>query len=149
METTVAEDGTVSLLSNKGFRAAGKTVGEFRLEVQQHYAGEFKSVQVMCGYPGAFYHIGGEVRCPGEMIFEDQTLTHAILGAGGFTPSANKKKVRVISRDGQSRVIDCSRMEGVMGGEVGRRMSNSCIVTIFTSPVYPNGRSGEETKLRA
>jgi protein involved in polysaccharide export with SLBB domain len=70
----------------------------------------------MCGYPGAFYHIGGEVKYPGEKIFEDQTLTHAILGAGGFTACANKRKVRVISRDGQWRVIDCSRMEGVVGG---------------------------------
>ena len=59
-----------------------------------------------------FFYVGGEVRCPSRQIYGSRiTLLKAIACAGGFAPSANKKKVQVIGHGGERRIIDCTNTQ--------------------------------------
>jgi len=59
-----------------------------------------------------WYYVVGEIRWPGgraKLAYESPiAVQKAIAGAGGFSPSANRKKVQVFSRDGGHRVVDCT-----------------------------------------
>lgn len=59
-----------------------------------------------------WYYVVGEIRWPdgrAKLIYESAiTVQMAIASAGGFSPSANRKKVQVFSRDGGRRVVDCT-----------------------------------------
>ena len=61
------------------------------------------------GWP-SFYDVAGEVGCPGRQLIGSRiTLLKAIAYAGGFTPSANKKKVQLTRHhDGERRIINCA-----------------------------------------
>jgi protein involved in polysaccharide export with SLBB domain len=110
-ERWIQEDGTITLASNKIFTAAGKTLSEFTREVQNYYVPQFfKSVRIRNHEPSVWIYVFGEVGYPSRFIFEDQTLRMAILGAAGFTASANKQKVRLITSEGDRFVIDCRRV---------------------------------------
>jgi hypothetical protein len=60
-----------------------------------------------------WYYVVGEIRMRrAQLAFESAiTVRMAIESAGGFTSSANKKKVQVFSRDGERRVVDCTDSE--------------------------------------
>ena len=59
------------------------------------------------------FYVSGEVRMPSRQIFGSRiTLLKAIACAGGFAPSANKKKVQLTRHhDGEQRIIDCTSAE--------------------------------------
>jgi len=113
IERTVQEDGTVALVSNKVFTAAGKTLSELAREVQHCYVPKlFKSVRIMNHDVLVFFYVAGEVRHPSRQIYGSSiTLLKAIACAGGFTPSANKKKVQVIGYGGERRIMDCTNTQ--------------------------------------
>src|ERR1035441_5038076 len=55
-----------------------------------------------------WFYVSGEVRMPSRQIFGSRiTLLKAIACAGGFTASANKKKVQLTRYDGQRRIVNC------------------------------------------
>lgn len=59
-----------------------------------------------------WFYVSGEVNCPSRQIFGSRiTLLKAIACAGGFAPSANKRKVQLTRHDGERRIIDCTRAE--------------------------------------
>jgi hypothetical protein len=59
-----------------------------------------------------FFYVAGEVKYPSRQIYGGRiTLLPAIACAGGFAPSANKKKVQVISHGGERRIIDCTNTQ--------------------------------------
>jgi hypothetical protein len=62
---------------------------------------------------GMWFYVGGEVNYPSRQIIGSRiTLLKAIACAGGFTPSANKKKVQLTRHhDGEQRIIDCTSAE--------------------------------------
>jgi protein involved in polysaccharide export with SLBB domain len=111
IDRTVQQDGTVALVSNRVFRAAGKTRSEFRREVRAYYVPKyFKSVLIWGSMDFSTYYVGGGVLSPGRLLCNSATpLGKTIVGRGGFTPSANKKKVQLIRVDGERRIIDCAR----------------------------------------
>jgi protein involved in polysaccharide export with SLBB domain len=113
LDRTIQADGTVALVSNKVFRAAGKTLDEFRREVRHHYVPKhFQSVRIIRYLDFDVYYVGGEVNGPARLLLEGPTtLRTAILSAGGFTPSANKKKVKLIRADGERRMVDCTDIQ--------------------------------------
>jgi protein involved in polysaccharide export with SLBB domain len=110
LERTVQADGTVTLVSNKVFKASGKTLGEFRQEVRHYCVPRlFKSVVIRGSLDFAAYHVDGEVRNPATLLWGGTTtLGMAIAAAGGFTPAANKKMVQLTRADGEQRIIDCT-----------------------------------------
>lgn len=115
IERTVQEDGTVTLVSNELFTAAGKTLSEFTREVQDYYVPKlFKSVRIENHDVLTFFYVGGAVRCPSRQIYGGGiTLLKAIACAGGFTPSADKEKVQVIGYGGERRTIDCTNIQSL------------------------------------
>jgi hypothetical protein len=59
-----------------------------------------------------FFYVAGEVKYPSRQIFGGRiTLLKAIACAGGFAPSANKKKVELTRHDGEQRIINCTSVE--------------------------------------
>jgi hypothetical protein len=57
------------------------------------------------------FSVGGEVNYPSRQLYENRmTLGMAIAAAGGFTASANKKKVALTHADGERRIIDCTQI---------------------------------------
>jgi polysaccharide export outer membrane protein len=107
----VQEDGTIALLSNRVFTASGKTRGELEREVRDYYVPRFfGDVRIMTTDP-PIYIVSGEVRSPGlRVLMGPTTLLKAIDLAGGFTGSANRKKVQLI-REGTTHVINCVKAE--------------------------------------
>jgi protein involved in polysaccharide export with SLBB domain len=107
----VQEDFTVTWLSNKVFTTTGKTYEEFRQEVHDYYVPVlFKNVRLMATDP-PFYIVCGEVWSPGfRILYRPTTVLKAIESAGGFTPSANKKKVQLIGVDRERRIINCTNV---------------------------------------
>ena len=60
---------------------------------------------------GLFFYVGGEVKYPSRQIMGGRiTLLKAIACAGGFTLSANKKKIELTSHDGHRRIINCTNI---------------------------------------
>lgn len=113
LDRTVQVDGTVALVSNKVFTVAGKTLSEFRQEVRAYYVPKlFKSVTIWGPLEPSTYYVGGEVQSPGRLPFRGPTtLAGAIASAGGFTASANKKKVQLTRADGEEQIINCAATE--------------------------------------
>ena len=55
--------------------------------------------------------VGGEVKLPGEtMVWGCMTVFKSIASAGGFTASANRKKVQLTRRDGELHIINCANI---------------------------------------
>ena len=92
----VQEDFTVTLLSNQVFTTTGKTYEEFTREVHDYYVPRlFKNVSLMRTDPPV-YIVRGEVWSPGlRVLYRPTTVLGAAELAGGFTSSANKKRVEV------------------------------------------------------
>lgn len=107
----VQEDFTVTWLSNKVFNTTGKTYEEFRQEVHDYYVPAlFKNVRLMETDP-PFYIVRGEVWSPGfRTLYRPTTVLKAIESAGGFTPSANKKKVQLIRVGRERRIMNCTNI---------------------------------------
>jgi hypothetical protein len=106
----VQEDGSLMLLSNRVFASRGKTCRELEKEIKDYYVpGSFKNVRIMITDAGQ-YTVEGEVRSPGlRVLFRPTTLLQAIDIAGGFTDSANKKKVQLIRYNHERIVVNCVR----------------------------------------
>lgn len=104
----IKEDGSITLMYNKTFQAAGKTPGQLEKEIHDAYVPNvFKYMTVTVTHKDLtrFYYVGGEVKAPGrEPYIGPITLLRAIETAGDFTDFAAKKSVQV-SRPGNSKVM--------------------------------------------
>lgn len=107
----VQEDSTVTLLSNQVFTTTGKTHHEIRREVHDRYVPKFfENVRLMDMDP-PFYIVRGEVWSPGmRAIYRPTTVLKAIESAGGFTPSADRKKVQLIRQEAK-QMINCAKAQ--------------------------------------
>ena len=106
----IREDGTISPpYLKEPVVAAGKTVGELELELEQKYVPEiYKTINVTIRTADRFFYVGGEVRQPSRQIFIGRiTVTQAIQSAGDFTDFADQREVRVIRANGKVDIIDC------------------------------------------
>jgi len=111
IEQTVRDDGTITLLYNQTFKAAGKTRGQLEKEIHDRYVPAFfvrLTVTVAHNQQTRFYYVGGEVKAPGRQIWIGPiTVTRAIPSAGDFTDFANKKKVQLTRSNGHSQWVNC------------------------------------------
>jgi protein involved in polysaccharide export with SLBB domain len=110
-EEKVKEDGTIMLLENQSFQAAGKSLVELQKEIRERYVPRFflsMTVSVSQQKDTQFYYVGGDVRSPGRQIYISRiTVLKAIQSAGDFTDFANKKKVQLTRVDGTTVIINC------------------------------------------
>jgi len=102
VDTTVREDGTITLIYDKEFLAAGKTRGQLEKEIRDVYVPDyFKNMTPTVTIKDRFFSVGGEVRSPGRQIYSGRmTVLGAITAAGGLTDFANAKKVTITRVDG-------------------------------------------------
>jgi polysaccharide biosynthesis/export protein len=110
IQDQVKQDGSITLLLNKTFMAAGKTRRQLEQEVHDYYVpGIFRQMTVsMQGQPQSrFYFVDGEVKQPGRQVYiGPMTVLKAVASAGGCTDFSNKGKVKLIHPDGRTKVIN-------------------------------------------
>ena len=111
IDDTIKEDGSITLVYNQKFQAAGKTAGVLQEEIRQRYVPQyFKFLTVTVKTQERFYFVGGEVRAPGRQIYTgSMTLLGAIDTAGGFTDFAKRSKVQVTREGGKSFNVDATK----------------------------------------
>ena len=109
----IKDDGTITLIYNQSFLAAGKTRGDLEREIRATYVPKyFLNLTVNVNTLGRFYYVGGEVKQPGEKPYlANMTVTKAIQAAGDFTYFANKKKVQLTRSNGQVLKVNCSKAQ--------------------------------------
>jgi protein involved in polysaccharide export with SLBB domain len=105
---TVKEDGSITLIFNKKFTAAGKSVGQLQDEIHDKYVPDYyRNLTPSIKIQSRFYYISGQVRTPGRQAYSGKmTVLGAIDTGGGYTDFANKKKIRVTRANGQQIMVD-------------------------------------------
>ena len=123
----VRQDGTITLLQNRKFVAAGKTRGQLEEEIRSFYVPDYyKQLTVSIKPLDRFFYVEGEVRNPGRQIYLGaMTVLKAITSCSGFTDFAKRTKVDLTHPDGRKEVIDCKKAE---------------IDPTLDRPVYPGDR---------
>ena len=107
---TVKEDGTITLLYNHPFHAAGKKVGDLQKEIVSFYVPTYyKYLTPTIKLQSRYFTVNGEVRNSNRYVYTGQrvTVTQAIAMASGFTDFANKKNVKLIRASGKQSTINC------------------------------------------
>ena len=105
----IKQDGSITLLLNHTFNAAGKTRRQLEQEVHDYYVpGYYKqmTVSVQAQQQTRFYFVDGEVKAPGRQVYiGDMTVLKAIASAGGITDFA-AKDVKLIHPDGRTKTVN-------------------------------------------
>jgi len=107
-EERVKDDGTITLLQNQSFKAAGKTRGDLEQEIRTRYVPSYyRNLTVTIKPQDRFFFVGGEVKAAGRQIYLGRmTVIKAIQSCGDFTDFANKKKVQLVRVDGTRHIIN-------------------------------------------
>ena len=107
-EGRVKEDGTITLMENQQFTAAGKTAGQLEKEIRARYVPSFfVKMTVTVKSQERFFYVNGYVRIPGRYEYRgDITLSGAIAAAGGFTEFARQSKVRISRANNKTEIVD-------------------------------------------
>jgi polysaccharide export outer membrane protein len=105
---TIKDDGTLTLIYNEKFQAAGKTVGALQEEIHARYVPSyFKYLTVTVTLPARFFTVSGEVRGPNRFAYVGRTyLTQAITIAGGFTDFAKKTNIQLTHANGRQQRVN-------------------------------------------
>jgi len=112
-EERIKEDGTITLLEQKVFVAAGKTRGQLEKEIHDWYVPRFylkMTVSIRQLKDTQFYYVRGEVRMPGRQVYISRiTVLKAIGSAGDFTDFARKSEVQLTRADGRKFTIHAKK----------------------------------------
>ena len=110
----ISEDGTITLLWNQTFIAAGKTRGELEREIRGRYVPQYyRDLTVTITQPERWYFVSGEVKAPNRYPYVGTTtILKAIASAGDFTDFAKKNGVKLTRTDGSSSTINCLKARG-------------------------------------
>lgn len=114
-EGQIKADGTITLLLNQTFQAAGKTRSQLEKDIRDRYVPNYfrnMTVTIKQREETRLYYVGGQVRAPGRQVYLTRTsVLKAIQSAGDFNDWANRKKVRLTRADGKrTQVIDVSKI---------------------------------------
>jgi protein involved in polysaccharide export with SLBB domain len=107
---TVTEDGTITLMYDKKFVAAGKNINELQAEIRKAYVPDyFVALTVNVKISTRFFVVEGEAKIPGKYPYVSKTtVLGAIATAGGFTDYAKRWDV-MITRKGETLHEDCDK----------------------------------------
>jgi polysaccharide biosynthesis/export protein VpsN len=110
-QVKIKEDGSITLLLNQTFTAAGKTRGNLEKEIRECYVPryfQYMTVTITPETQTLFYYLDGEVKAPARQVYISRiTVLKAIASAGGFTEYAKKKAVKLTRLDGRKLTINC------------------------------------------
>jgi polysaccharide export outer membrane protein len=113
-DQTVKEDGTITLLENQTFTAAGKTRSALEKEIHDRYVPRFfvrMTVSVEWKDQTRFFYVGGEVKREDRQVYISRvTVVKAIQSAGGFTDFANKRKIQLTRADGHKVFLNYNKL---------------------------------------
>jgi polysaccharide export outer membrane protein len=112
VEEEVAADGTVNVQFAGHIQALGKTPAKLAKDIEDALVPKyFAHLSASVTPTGRFFYVGGEISqngSGGRMLYQGPiTVTRAIDAAGGFSPFANKKKVRLTRVDGTQIIVNC------------------------------------------
>jgi polysaccharide export outer membrane protein len=112
-EERIKADGTITLIHNETFAAAGKSIGQLEKEVRARYVPRFyvnMTVTIKPQENTRFYFVGGEVKQPGRQVYLSRlTVLKAIQSAGDFTDFAKKKKVQLTRANGKTYMVNAEK----------------------------------------
>ena len=113
IQDQVKQDGTITLLLNHTFHAAGKTRRQLEQEVHDYYVPAFyrqMTVSIQGQPQTRFYFVDGEVKLPGRQVYiGPMTVLKSIASAGGLTDYAARTKVKLIHPDGRVQTVNCRK----------------------------------------
>jgi protein involved in polysaccharide export with SLBB domain len=99
----VRDDGTITLIYNRMFQAAGKKTGELEKEILDYYVPTyFRSLTVTVHISSCteFVYVDGEFRKPGRVSWTNgMRLGDVIEATGGFTVFGNRT-IKILHEDG-------------------------------------------------
>lgn len=113
-EDRIKADGTITLIQNETFTAAGKTRRQLEEEIRARYVPRkymVMTVSVIRQESTRFYYVYGDVKIPGRQLYIERGLTvlKAISSCGDFTEFAKKTKVSLTREDGRKFTINCKK----------------------------------------
>lgn len=110
IEERVREDGTITLIQNLSFKAAGKPRGQLEREIREAYVPKYFKTMTPTVIPKKdtqFYYVNGEVKMPNRQVYLSRlTVTKAIASANGFTDFARKSAIDLIRSDGRKETVN-------------------------------------------
>jgi len=102
----VKDDGTITLIYNRVFQAAGKKTGDLEKEIRDYYVPIYftdMTVMVRISCETHFVYVNGDFRNPGIYAWTNgMKLKDAIEAAGGFTEFSSHR-IKLIHSDGISQ----------------------------------------------
>ncbi len=105
----VDDRGEITLPHLGSVRVAGMATSQAERLIERTYVERhiFRSINVIITTEEEEYFVQGEVRRPGKyMVTRNLTLMQAISEAGGFTPFADRRRIRVMRETGESTVYN-------------------------------------------
>ncbi|HZQ47567.1 MAG TPA: SLBB domain-containing protein [Verrucomicrobiae bacterium] len=109
VDDQIKSDGTITLIYNQKFQAAGKSVGELQADIRNRYVpAYFVNMTPTIKVQDRFYSVGGEVKGANRFLWTgNMTVLQAINTAGGFTDFANKKTVSLTRVSNEKLIVNC------------------------------------------
>lgn len=114
IEEEVAADGTVNVQFIGHVQALGKTPAQLAKDIEDALVPKYYAhLSVSVTPTGRFFYVGGEVSqngTGGRILYQGPiTVTRAIDAAGGFSPFASKRRVRLTRVDGTQIIVNCMK----------------------------------------
>ncbi len=111
IDDQIKTDGTITLIYNEKFVAAGKTIGELQDEIRKRYVpAYFVNMTPTIKVQDRFFSVGGEVRSPNRYLYSGPiTVLEAVNTAGGFTDFANRGSVVLTRASGEQLKVNCKK----------------------------------------
>jgi protein involved in polysaccharide export with SLBB domain len=112
---TIADDGSVNLPHVGRVKIAGLTPGASEYAIENQYKSRDiytnPNIVITMQAQSRFVNVGGEVKTPQRVAFTpDLTILSSINAAGGFSPSADRRKVRLL-RDNHAMIVDVNKIQ--------------------------------------
>lgn len=152
-QVIVRPDGRISTGLAQDVVAYGRTTGELREDLVEHYKQHLKEPHlsvIVRSYAPARIYVMGEVFQPGEFVSMDPntTLLQALARAGGLRNSADMGTVLVIRRpDGdQPQIIRADYAAMVEQGDIAQdiRLTNRDVVFVPRTGIAETGMGYEQ-----
>jgi len=107
----VNDEGTIKLILNQKFTAAGKTRSELEKEIRERYVPRYYVRMTVTIKPQErTFYVEGEVRNPGPKPYTPpMTVLKAIASAGYFTDYARQTKVTITRLNGKKVTVNCEK----------------------------------------
>lgn len=110
-QTTVREDGTITLPYNISVKAANRTTGDVAKEIETLYVPKyFRRLTVNIKRDDLYVTVTGQVKTPGPKPYLGQmTVLKAVAAAGDFTDFARKTHVQLTRANGKKINVNAEK----------------------------------------